>query len=303
MKTIFVSIAAYRDADVQNTINSLFENAAWPDRVYVGVFLQIDPNADSDCLVKSAPNVTVKTIHAKDAKGAGYARHMCQRMMDGEDYFLQVDSHMRFAKNWDSLLIQMHADTQRQKSVISTYPLPFTPPNTLNAPRHVIINPKKFDVDGVLLQSSGMYELKDDQELIRNPFISAGLLFGPSQFIKDVPADPHIMFTGEEITTGIRLWTHGYNVYVPNKVVAYHNYATNPARPRIWTSITDDSKLSLNSRQRVLYICRQKAFVTDDCLFNIDKYGLGMQRSFESYEEFAQLDFKNRLYKGKELVV
>lgn len=291
MKTIFVSIASYRDVDINNTIDSLFHNAEHPDSIHIGVFLQIDLGLDKDCTVVTRPGVSVITIDPRDAKGAGYARSQVTRLYNGEDYFFQIDSHMRFAMHWDSKLIEMIPDG---KSILSTYPLPFTPPNDFNRDRYVVIAPKKFDVDGVLLQSSGMYEFKSGA-LEQSPFISAGMFFAPRSYLKDVPIDPNILFTGEEISTGIRLWTHGYDVYIPNKVIAYHNYNLTPERPRIWVDQGQINERSKQSRERVLWLCRQKKDVSIESLVDIDLYGLGHSRSLESFEEFSRIDFKNRI--------
>lgn len=298
MKTIFVSIASYRDSDLRNTVNSLFDNAEFPERVHVGVFLQIDKSLDLDCFVLPRKNLTVKEIPASSARGAGFARHNCQTMMDGEDFFFQIDSHMRFAKGWDSKLIDMYSQCNN-KSIISTYPLPFTLPDNLHKDGRIVISPSGFDNDGILLQASGIYSLEKDQALEQTPFISAGMLFGPASMVTDVPADPYIEFTGEEITTAIRLWTHGYNVYIPNQVIAYHNYEINTGRPRIWQDSKIHSAVYETSRDRVLYLCNVKKDVSLKHLIDIDKYGLGSERTFKSFEEYSHIDFVNRLYKGK----
>ncbi len=39
--TIFVSIAAYRDDECKDTVSDLFERAARPDRIFVGVVQQL----------------------------------------------------------------------------------------------------------------------------------------------------------------------------------------------------------------------------------------------------------------------
>lgn len=191
MKMIFVSVVSYRDPDIQNTVDDLFAKAADPSSVFVGVFLQIDNDVDQDCLIKPRPNVRIETVDAKDARGVGYARSKAQALWRGEDFFFQVDSHMRFAQGWDQRLLDMHAECG-ENSVISTYPLPFIPPNTLNADRLVRIEPKKFDTDGVLLQKSGMYPIIEDQKMERSAFIAGGMLFGPSSMIMEVPYDPYI---------------------------------------------------------------------------------------------------------------
>jgi len=298
MGSIFVSVASYRDADLQNTVDSLFCNAADPGRVFVGVFLQIDEKLDQDCLVRPRPNLRIETVDAKDARGCGWARSRVQGLWRGEDYYLQVDSHMRFAKGWDDTLLTMIAQCPSEKAVISTYPLPFTPPDSLCADRYVVIKPKAFDTDGVMLQNSGMFPLRADQALEQSAFISAGMLFGPKSVITEVPYDEHIFFTGEEITMGLRLWTHGYDIYIPNKVIAYHNYQVAPERPRIWKDARQQAVMSARSRARVLWLCGAKESVEPASLLDIEKYGLGQKRSLPMYELFSQVDFKNRLYKG-----
>lgn len=299
MKSIFVSVVSYRDTDLQNTVDDLFAKAADPSRVFVGVYLQIDNELDQDCLIRPRPNLRVETIDAKDAKGAGYARSKVQALWRGEDYFFQVDSHMRFIQGWDEILIDMHGRCP-SKSVISTYPLPFTPPNTFNKDMYVVIKPKCFDTDGVLLQNSGMFPFTD-QRLEQSAFVSAGMLFGPASIITEVPYDPHIFFTGEEIMMGVRLWTHGYDIYIPNEAVAYHNYNLAPERPRIWKDVATQTKMSADSRARVLWFLGTKEFVGRDSLVEIDRYGLGKVRTLAEYEKFSELDFKNMRYRGLNL--
>lgn len=55
-----------------------------------------------------------------------------------------------------------------------------------------------------------------------SPFISAGMLFTLGHAVMEVPYDPYLYFTGEEITLGARLWTSGWEIYCPNEVISYH---------------------------------------------------------------------------------
>ena len=59
---------------------------------------------------------------------------------------------------------------------------------------------------------------------MKGAFIAGGFFFTKSDFIKEVPYDPNLYFIGEEISLGVRAYTHGWDVYYPNKVVIYHNY-------------------------------------------------------------------------------
>ena len=53
-RTIFVSVASYRDPEALFTIRSIFERAAFPSRVIVGVCFQCDELVDADCYDLSA---------------------------------------------------------------------------------------------------------------------------------------------------------------------------------------------------------------------------------------------------------
>ena len=61
----------------------------------------------------------------------------------------------------------------------------------------------------ILLQ---MYHVKDCTEVPElNSFLTACNLFGPIQFIEEVPYDPDMFFLGEEISLALRGFTKGWN--------------------------------------------------------------------------------------------
>ena len=90
---ILVSIASYKDVDIINTIEDLYEKAEQPNRVYVGLFLQDTPKEISRiCSFFSnfiyKANLKIKTISFEDAKGCGWARNIIlKELYDNENYF------------------------------------------------------------------------------------------------------------------------------------------------------------------------------------------------------------------------
>lgn len=299
---IFVSIASYRDPDCQNTVNDLFAKAAHPGRVFVGLCLQIAPGTDADCRV-SEPRpgqLRVITVDAAESRGACWARSRVQELWQGEEYFFQVDSHMRFVSGWDEKLIAMIGKCAGEKPVLSTYPLEFTPPDHFAPERLVTIRPKGFDEHGVLTQNSDLSPIAKAPALpAPSPFISAGMLFTSGQVVQEVPYDPHLYFTGEEITLGARLWTSGWDIYCPNEVVAYHNYNKQTERPRHWEDKRDWVQLGRISRSRIRHLLGIATREGDDEPHTeMERYGLGSVRTLADYEVFSGLDFKRHLYKG-----
>jgi hypothetical protein len=302
--TIFVSIASYRDPDCQNTVRDLFEKAARPERVFIGICWQYVPVEDDDCFVLSTRPEQVRTIkvHASESKGVCWARSQVQSLWRGEDYFLQVDSHMRFVAGWDALLIDMLGKCASPKPVLSTYPLSFTPPDQFADDGVVTIYPKEFDDYGVLAQRSEIRSLKDAPPSPRqNALIGAGLIFAPGRIIKEVPYDPYIYFEGEEITLAARMWTHGWDIFEPNAVVAYHDYGRRPERPRHWKDQTDWGALNRHARKRIRHMLDIERSPDGEDLVEIDRFGLGSARPLAEYEAFSGLDFRARLHKGQPL--
>ncbi|OLP77819.1 [Skp1-protein]-hydroxyproline N-acetylglucosaminyltransferase, partial [Symbiodinium microadriaticum] len=105
--TIFVSIPSYRDPECQYTIRDLFSKASKPERVFIGVCWQADPEEDAACFLLEPPshlasNVRVLPLHHRDARGPCYARaRIQQELYQDEEYYLQLDSHYRMIPNWD----------------------------------------------------------------------------------------------------------------------------------------------------------------------------------------------------------
>jgi len=125
-KTVFVSIASYRDSQLTDTIDSLFANQSGKNTIIVGACMQDTEENYNSFKYKDHPNVRTYFIPYQDAKGVGFARNLIQQQLfDNEDYFLQIDSHSRACKNWDQILIDQIKDCPSDKAILSTYPNAF----------------------------------------------------------------------------------------------------------------------------------------------------------------------------------
>src|SRR5580765_5764853 len=106
---IFVQIASYRDPECQWTVKDLFEKATNPERVSVGIAWQYVIGEDDHCFqVETRPKqVRIQRLNARLSQGVCWARALTQKLRQGEEYTLQIDSHMRFEPDWDQKLIHM----------------------------------------------------------------------------------------------------------------------------------------------------------------------------------------------------
>ncbi|WP_338847780.1 GlcNAc-transferase family protein [Massilia sp. W12] len=303
---IFVAIAAYRDPDCRNTVRDLLQKAAHPSRVTIGVCLQIAPE-DEDCRLDAeqaefGARLQILSLHAEQSRGACWARNQVQSLYDGQDYYLQVDSHMRFVPEWDSKMIAMLHACASAKPILSTYPLAFTPPAEFAEEGIVHIHPKGFSEDGILAQRSTLSSLRHAADQPQAAWlIGAGLIFTKGEWAREVPYDPYLYFEGEEISLAVRSYTHGWDVFTPNAALAWHDYGKRPERARHWKDQADWSEMNRRSFARIAHMLQFKTCNNPDYLLESARYGLGQERSLAQFEAGSGIDFCARLYQGQPL--
>lgn len=292
---IFVQIASYRDPDCQTTINDMFAMARRPERISVGVVLQVVPDVDQACMLNevSRPDqVRIKDFHVRDARGVCWARHETQKLWAGEEYTLQIDSHMRFEPGWDDALLDMLRQCPG-RAILTTYPPGFTPPKNLVRNHFPKPTANKFDDNRVLMFGSFAYTSDDlPAKPMLHAYLAAGFVFGPSSLIADAPYDPYLYFNGEEASLAARLWTHGYDLYAPNRAVIFHNYERQSA-PRHWSDDKDWTKISDRSFERFRHLFGIERAKDPGAIQEIERYGFGRARSLSEYERFTGISFKN----------
>lgn len=125
--TIFVAISSYRDPELCVTLLDLMDKAYNPARVFVGVVEQNDPIDKYSSHAKNSKlpenQLRVITMHHKEAKGPTHARAICEGLYRGEDYYMMIDSHMRFEPGWDVELLNMLFNCRRpRRTAITMYP-------------------------------------------------------------------------------------------------------------------------------------------------------------------------------------
>ena len=300
--TIFIAIAAYRDPQLPLTLASLFAQAQYPDRVHVGVFNQIHLQEDQDCVAPNRPNVLQHVLDYSESQGACWARsYVWKTLLADQDFALQIDSHSRFAPHWDTSLLQMFAEIGDARAVITHYPMGFdTETDVLDPQMYTYFNVQSFRPTQLPEVTSGAVDLQAaPKQCAQTAFIAAGSLFGRADMFKRVPYDPYIYFHGEEITYATRLWTHGYNLYLPNRPYMWHDYKNLNQRPLHWQDHKQWALKDELAQQRCRHLLRIKQADDVHALKNLEQYGLGFERSLDEYQVFAGLNFRRQALKDK----
>ena len=295
---IFISIASYRDPELQWTIKSAIENANNPDNLYFGVVHQ---GVDSELFdIQGIKNISLTKMHPKEARGAGYARAKAMELYSGQEYFLQVDSHTRFVPGWDLTSIDQLNRAKNisghSKVILSYFPAPFEPER--NGGMFLIKNNPKIK-DYPTRQKISLNKRKQwtaerfefDSKLKENPELSetvlGGFMFSDASIIEEVPYDPEISFFGEEICFAMRSWTRGWDIYSPSKNIVYHFYSRG-GYSKIWKD-RNLRGISWKELEEISY-AKQKRIL---CGEETGIFGAGSVRSLEEYEMFTSTNFKD----------
>jgi hypothetical protein len=331
---VFAAIASFRDSICPHTLANMFLRARFPDRIRVAV-IQQNEVGDVDCLEKycedartkqglaaDAPcprrgQISVKRFSADEAKGPTWARAQDTDMLPSTaEFCLRTDSHMTFAKDWDTLQIKQWYDARNEYAVLSTY----------------VADSTQLKDDGSMINVNGVWEVPHlcsiqwenghvrnmqakAARLLKKPKLTtlwaAGLSFSRCHAERTVPYDPHTpyIFWGEEFSRTARFFTHGYDIYTPPKTLIAHDYKHTQGDPthfkwngrggprlnrnqtilkqreaankRIWTLLGMPGGDSSPSARQAL-----------------GKYGLGTKRTLDQLKAFTGINLHNRTTTG-----
>jgi hypothetical protein len=292
-KTIFISIAAYRDPELIPTIEDCLARAAHPERLRFGICWQ-HGDEETTLPFASDPRFRILDVDWKDSRGACWARAEVMKRYEGEDYFMQIDSHHRFAERWDERALAQLAATGSDKPILTAYATPFNPATPeVRDFTPMQMNFDRYTSEAIVLFRPG--ELRDWQKRdrpMRGRFVSAHFLFTLGRFVEDVPYDPELYFIGEEITMTVRAFTHGYDIFHPTEIIVWHEYTREYREHKHWSDHEHGKgvEIAWHQRDRVS-LDKVRDFLAAP---TVGPFGLGTVRTFADYEQYAGLNFRLR---------
>lgn len=244
-------------------------------------------------------------VNESESLGPYMARYLSSKFYRGEEFYLQIDSHSEFVRDWDAKLVAMIRTAPALRPVISTYP----PDSTFDW----------RDSIGYRMCDAEFSKPQIEWQIIRlgtatafdkqlgppryAPFVAAGFLFAPATVLRDVPFDPLLpwIFMGEEISMSARLWTSGYDIFSPSTNVLNHYYVRRHY-PKFWETVNryfqnnnihnDIVELII---QRVKVMLRYPESRADSVrpatlLYRMENWAMGDQRPFSAYMDMVGLD-------------
>lgn len=295
--TIFVQMAAYSDPELVPTVKDLFKQAKYPDRIKVCICWQHKPEEEIDEL-QDDDRISIIDVPHLETKGVCWARNLIQKQYDGETYTLQLDSHHRFEKNWDEICIGIMKDLKAagyRKPILTAYMPSYDPPND---PEGRATEPWQLAFDrftpqgAVFFKPEGIANWRTRKLPPMTRWFSAHFAFADGVMCKEVPHDPNYWFHGEEISIAARAYTHGYDLFAPHKMIAYHEFTRQYRGPKVWDDQPDKS-IDLDNSS---LLRNRKLFEMDGEKNDLDwgGYGFGNKRRLRDYEKYAGICFSKR---------
>lgn len=292
MKTIFIQIASYRDNELPKTITSCLGTAADPSRLRFGIVHQCDDETVG-YLDEYRNDERFKIVDQpwQEARGVGQARRRTDSLYGDEDFYLQIDSHMRFEQNWDERLINQWQKCQDERAILSSYPPSYIYENDVEVLKTALAN--RLVVDAMFMDDIptfyGMGLIGNPELPQRAAFASGGLQFGPGAVCRDVPYEDGICFIGEEIVHSFRLFVADYRIYTPIDQPIHHLYIRSKNQKGVhhfWKDFTEDDTLAAIYKE-----------MTDNSYRKVREYLGGKiipESDLRRFENLCGVDFRSR---------
>jgi hypothetical protein len=293
MASIFVQIASYHDFELPKTILHAIKQSSKKHEIHFGVFNCYYQK--NDFYIPKVDNLKIIHKEAPDGIGVGRSRNLANSLYDGQDYYLQVDSHTRFRENWDDFLIseiKRYQGYNIKKPLLTTYPGTYRYDNNLEEvidwgnnvhainltdkieqfKKTLIPNQRAIDAEGTIFIKS----------------VSAGFIFTLGEF-SSMDFNDNIAFWGEEIFVAAKAWTSGFDLVIPSIQHIFHLYYDHDhpmqrsGRRHVWNDFPElFNQMDIESKAEIKRIFKKNI---------IAKNALGLERTLRDFEVYSGLDF------------
>jgi len=282
MASIFVQISAYQDHELSKTINDCIKKSSGKNELHFGINLVFK---EDNIIIPCVPNLKIKTSKAPKNLGVGIGRYLANQFYDGEDFYLQVDAHTRFIKDWDEFIISNYFLYKNEgcNPVLTTYPSPYHYEDGKeileDSPVTNAIDFRTEDID-LFKKTKFLHQYsKSTEESIFTKSISGGSVFSSGEIASIFP-NKKMFNWGEEMLYAIRLFTHGYDLMIPQKQYLYHLYYSHDKPENNFRSISgsdfpDETNNIIKESDQEIYRIITNNIISDE--------GLGNKRTLDEY--------------------
>jgi hypothetical protein len=305
VKTIYVSLATMDDEETKVTIENIFNDASHPERIFIGLSCSTKNKKFYKEMLKLSKGKNIKLLYTRLKKnnfedyGTGQARFKAHSMYDGQDYFLQCDSHTNFESGWDETLINLFEEARStlsyDKIVLTSYLGLY---EWTHEGKRVIDSRARypFYTKGFFSTEYVRWKdlpLKDSYKKKFYPCVkfNGNFVFGGKEFANNPGIYKNAHFYDEEIIQGINLKNNDFYMVFPNVELPlthlYSNYINKFGGKRLhfteYMSNENSKELSDFAENRYKKLISDKDYV-------------------KKYEEYAKINLRVGLYSDNEYI-
>jgi hypothetical protein len=302
-----ILIANYRDSKrCSETLKSIFDNALSPDLITISVFDQIyakdgeKPCVEVFCELVGESScrrsqLVSRQIDAADAKGPTAARYETEKAITDEDFCMAIDSHLVFISKWDEKVVAQWESVKNPNAIITVYPKSTEHMANMATDTNVQLmcnsRIESEDADSMIQYGAPIWVNKKKVTKPRlMSQLAGGFNFGNCKQAREIRNDPYTpyLFHGEEYSRAARLWTSGYDFYVPSEDIVYHWYEP---RKVVWERDWGERYVVQQaSKRRIRYALGLPVTKEDFDRTELDKFKLGNKRTFAQWIKFSGID-------------
>jgi hypothetical protein len=323
MPKILVSMIAYRERQLAESVRDCYEKAANPeDLIFSIVAEQSKEEFHADLSFIPKNQLIYRKYDLSKYRGVLWSRDRTTEISQEYDYILYTCGHNLFTANWDILVL---SEYEKAKSKNSKVLLTVSGPEyELNSDWSISYTSRagrlKNTYRPIITEGytpgysfPGTVQVPEDGDVHEDYYLQFSWVFAPKEFVEEVPLDPDMCYHGEEIYVTVQAWCRGWRFYSTPKILYYHNtYKEYPGEihsrmttHRPWSDMnknafwkqSDDSMLKLNlllsgklkgiygdiSKGLVLEYCRASGLSSSVCIYNPKYNSLNMSRHAEDF--------------------
>lgn len=218
MEKIFISIPAWEDTEILDTMNKALSFADNPECIVFGLGLNYENEPDFSSIKNKIKIIRDKTDYVVSNPGIIQVRNGIRRLITDEKYFLSIDAHANFDKGWDTTLVSDIENLNKDgvKYVISKQIV--EPGNYKNYYTKWYLNKDRFDIGGQPEHDFNHTYVKNkmvNDNYFLNYYMSGNFIFGHTAWIKSMEFPDYHGFPFEEPELSMALFCNGFDVVSP----------------------------------------------------------------------------------------
>jgi hypothetical protein len=232
IEEIFISIGCYRDPDLKNTIADAVNKADIPQRIVFGIVYQGTNEEFNDFMSNMSlkgNKVNIRYFSIDKTKGTGWARNIITKdMLDKEAYWLQIDSHTRFKKSWDTQIIDFYKNVG-EPHLLSAFPPHFG----FEEDYDMYSTQRTVNNKSVVLEFTEMFSFRETKGTIpetayeESITASGAFQFAENKVAKSLTFEQYFNPWMDQEISSCLAYMNGYKIIAPRDAFLWHCYYDN----------------------------------------------------------------------------